>query len=130
MPPAQLSFDAGPLHVQVDGATGRIAISGPDRAGVADASVITIHPPTARVNGATLALGKALAALPQADGLQLTLAFGPGPADVRLSTPDPWTDYYSFTAAANDTVSVALKHATGRGANIGHVSSAARHRIE
>src|SRR5206468_1258417 len=28
--------------------------------------------------------------------------------DVSISAPLPWTDYYSFTAAANDTVTVAL----------------------
>src|SRR5262249_18473758 len=38
--------------------------------------------------------------------------------DVQLSTPATWNDYYSFTANAGDTVSVALKNLTGSGTNV------------
>ena len=38
--------------------------------------------------------------------------------DVEVSTPATWNHYYSFTAAANETLSVALKDLTGSGANV------------
>ncbi|HEY2415839.1 MAG TPA: S8 family serine peptidase, partial [Pirellulaceae bacterium] len=38
--------------------------------------------------------------------------------DVQLSSPTKWTDYYSFTAAANDTASLELKNLSGSGAQI------------
>ena len=38
--------------------------------------------------------------------------------DVQLTTPGAWTDYYSFTGAAGQTASLALKYLTGSGATL------------
>src|SRR5262245_39437563 len=38
--------------------------------------------------------------------------------DLQLTTPGAWTDYYSFSASANDVVSAALKNLSGAGANV------------
>jgi hypothetical protein len=38
--------------------------------------------------------------------------------DVQLTAPGAWTDYYSFSASANDVVSAALENLSGAGANV------------
>src|SRR5262249_49360126 len=38
--------------------------------------------------------------------------------DVQLAGLGTWTDYYSFTVGANQSVSAALKYVTGSGANV------------
>src|SRR5215467_1983247 len=38
--------------------------------------------------------------------------------DVQVTSPAPWSDYYSISASANDVVSAALKNLSGAGANV------------
>jgi hypothetical protein len=47
--------------------------------------------------------------------------------DVQISSPAKWTDYYSFTAAANDTASIELKNLVGNGATQLFIEDATGH---
>src|SRR5262249_57280374 len=38
--------------------------------------------------------------------------------DVQVTSPAPWSDYYSISASANDVVSAALKNLSGVGTNV------------
>src|SRR5262249_56550102 len=38
--------------------------------------------------------------------------------DVQVTSPAPWSDYYSISASADDVVSAALKNLSGVGTNV------------
>jgi alpha-D-xyloside xylohydrolase len=83
-----LTIDSGTVQGRIHTPTGQIELAGPDRAGVANGTVVTFAPATAIVGGLTRTIGKVISSTSTAAGLEVVQEFGTGrQVRARLSFP-------------------------------------------
>src|SRR4051794_7547445 len=77
-----LRIDQGPLQARIYESTGHIQLAGPNLAGTAHATTITLASPTAKIGGRTLKLGRIVASENITNGLELVQALEASAATV------------------------------------------------
>jgi alpha-D-xyloside xylohydrolase len=92
-----LSIDQGPIQARIYGATGHIQIAGPDRGGLAHATVVSFAPPSTRLAGQPRSIGRVRTATPLLSGLQLEQDLDGRVITARLAFVDTGVLRYEVT---------------------------------
>ena len=82
-----LSFQSGSLEAQIDQDTGRITLTGPDRTGAPQATVIAFEPPVVTIGGSTPTIGRVTSSTPLASGFELMQDVGGASVTAQLTFP-------------------------------------------